>query len=258
MVLRPALAKRGLERGTPGLRVEQAFRAHTRPLALVTIKSGMLLYYITDRKQFPGSDRERRIAVLGRIGEAARAGVDYIQLREKDLTPRELESLAGEAVKIVRENSKSTRLLINGGTDIALASDADGVHLPDGGLPASEVRTLWMKYARRTPLIGVSAHSVAGVRYAEAHGADFAVLAPVFEKSGTTAIGLATLREACSALAAPGDVEAPYRGGFRVLALGGVNPGNARDCVLAGAAGVAGIRLFQSGDLFETVKRLRG
>ncbi len=218
----------------------------------------MLLYYITDRRQFPGTDAEQRAALLRRIGEAACAGVDYIQLREKDLTARELELLAVDARKAVRENSTAAKLLINGLTDIALACDADGVHLPDGDLAASEVRTLWMQCSNRAPVIGVSAHSVAGARYAEAHGADFAVLAPVFEKLGTTAIGLAALREAGSALAAPGDVEAPYRGGFRVLALGGVNVGNARDCLLAGASGVAGIRLFQSGDLFETVKVLRG
>jgi thiamine-phosphate pyrophosphorylase len=219
----------------------------------------MLLYYITDRKQFPGTDAGQYSALLGRVGDAARAGVDYIQLREKALTPRELESLAREVVKAVRESSDTTRLLINNRTDIALASDADGVHLPDGDLAASEARTLWTKCSSRAPLIGVSAHSVAGVRYAEAHGADFAVLAPVFEKRGTSvsAIGVTALREACSALAAPGDVEAPYGGVFRVLALGGVNLANTADCVSAGAAGVAGIRLFQSGDVFETVKRLR-
>jgi thiamine-phosphate pyrophosphorylase len=220
----------------------------------------MLLYYITDRRQFPGSSGEQQSALLRRIGEAARAGVDYIQLREKDLTSRQLELLARQSVKIVRENSQTTRLLINSRSDIALASDADGVHLPDGDLAASEVRTLWIKSSGHTPLLGVSAHTVAGARYAEAHGADFAVLAPIFEKpeASVSALGLATLREACSTPAAPGDVEAPYQGGFRVLALGGVNVGNARECLSAGAAGVAGIRLFQVGDLLEAVQRLRG
>ena len=219
----------------------------------------MLLYYITDRSQFPGTDAERRAALLNRIGELARAGVDLIQLRQKELTARDLESLAREAVKIVRDGSSKTKLLINSRADIALACDADGVHLPGGELAASEVRTLWMKASPRPPILGVSAHSVADVRYAEAHGADFAVLAPIFEKAGTPvkAIGVAALREACAALAPPGDVEAPYHGGFRVLALGGVNLSNARDCVAAGAAGVAGIRLFQSGDVWETVRRLR-
>jgi thiamine-phosphate pyrophosphorylase len=224
----------------------------------------MLLYYITDRTQFPGNDADQRAALLLRIGGAARAGVDYIQLREKDLAPREVERLARDAVRAVRENSSTTKLLINARTDIALACDADGVHLPgvhlpSDDLPASEVRSLWMKCANREPVIGVSAHSVADVRYAEAHGATFAVLAPIFEKvqATTPGIGLAALRAASAALAAPADVEASYRGGFCVLALGGVTQANAEACARAGAAGVAGIRLFQSGDVGETVLNLR-
>ena len=224
----------------------------------------MLLYYITDRTQFPGTDADRRAALLLRIGGAARAEVDYIQLREKDLAPREVERLARDAVRAVRENSSTTKLLINARTDIALACDADGVHLPgvhlpSDDLPASEVRSLWMKCANREPVIGVSAHSVADVRYAEAHGATFAVLAPIFEKvqATTPGIGLAALRAASAALAAPADVEASYRGGFCVLALGGVTQANAEACARAGAAGVAGIRLFQSGDVGETVLNLR-
>ncbi len=224
-----------------------------------TIIPAMLLYYITDRTQFPGNDADQRAALLLRIGGAARAGVDYIQLREKDLTPRQLERLARYAVQAVRENSSTTKLLINARTDIALACDADGVHLPGDDLPASEVRSLWMKCANREPVIGVSAHSVADVRYVEAHGATFAVLAPIFEKAqaATPGIGLAALRETSAALAAPADVEASYRGGFCVLALGGVTQANAEACARAGAAGVAGIRLFQSGDVGETVRKLR-
>lgn len=220
----------------------------------------MLLYYITDRRQFPGAEGEWRSALLRRIAEAAYAGVDYIQLREKDLPARQLELLARDAVRIVRENSVAAKLLINGRTDIALACGADGVHLPGGELAASEVRTLWMKARPTAPIIAVSAHSVEDVRYAEAHGADFAVLAPIFEKAGTPAkaIGTAALRTASAAQAAPGDVEAPYRGGFRVLALGGVTIANAQDCMAAGAAGIAGIRLFQAGEVTETVRRLRG
>src|ERR1700676_5647932 len=88
-----------------------------------------LLYYITDRSQFRGDERARRRALLAKVVEAARAGVDYIQLREKDLSTRELESLAQEVVGLVRENSSSTRLVINSRTDAALAAGADGVHL---------------------------------------------------------------------------------------------------------------------------------
>ena len=219
----------------------------------------MLLYYITDRKQFGRTEAEQRSTLLGRIAEAARAGVDYIQLREKDLASRDLERIARDAVKAIRENSTTTRLLVNARTDVALACGADGVHLPGGDLAASEIRAVWRKCTDRDPVIGVSAHSPADVRYAESHGADFAVLAPIFEKATTLmpGIGLSTLREACAALAAPGDVEAPYQGGFSVLALGGVTLINASDCLRAGALGVAGIRLFQHGDLCETVRKLR-
>ena len=219
----------------------------------------MLLYYITDRTQLPGSEPEQRDALVKRIAEAARAGVDYIQLREKNLPVRELERLAREAVAAVRENSKLTKLLINGHADIALACDADGVHLPAGEIPASEVRTLWMKRRDCQPVIGVSAHSVEEVRYAEAHGADFAVLAPIFEKvqTGARGIGLKVLRSACAGSRPVSNVEAPYQGGFSPLALGGINLTNAHACVAAGAAGVAGIRLFQEGDVFDTVRRLR-
>ena len=222
-------------------------------------KGVMLLYYITDRNGFPGTEAERRAALLRRIGEAAHAGVDYIQLREKDLAPRILEELAHETVRIVRDHSQLTRLLINGRSDIALACGADGVHLPSGELPASEVRALWTKSSARKPVIGVSAHSIAEVREAEAHGADFAVLAPIFEKERSSAgIGVGILHDACAGVATPGDVEAPYFGRFAVLALGGVNLRNARACLEAGAAGIAGIRLFQNAEIAQTVRLLRG
>ena len=90
----------------------------------------MLLYYITDRSQFPGDETARRSRLLATISEAARCGVDYIQLREKDLSPSELEILAREAVQLRTENQKlKTVFLINSRTDIALACGAQGVHL---------------------------------------------------------------------------------------------------------------------------------
>ena len=207
----------------------------------------MLLYYITDRKAFGGTEAEQQAAVLRRIGEAAAAGVDYVQLREKDLPSRQLERLAQEAVLAVREHSAATKLLINGRSDVALACGADGVQLAAGELRASHVRELWRKCGRE-PIIGASAHSVADVRKAEVEGADFALLAPIFEKVqvGAKGIGLDVLREACE-----------RQGPFVVLALGGVDLKNAPNCVSAGAAGVAGIRLFQGGDVARTVKRLR-
>ena len=104
-----------------------------------------LLYYITDRSQFRGDEGARRRALLAKVAEAASAGVDYIQLREKDLSARELEMLASNALAAVRNSAPlktenrgvRTRLLINSRTDIALAVGADGVHLraDDAALP---------------------------------------------------------------------------------------------------------------------------
>ena len=218
----------------------------------------MLLYYVTDRRSFAGTDAQQHEALLSRVADAARAGVGRIQLREKDLSPRELERLACEALRAVRTGSATTKLLINGRTDVALAVGADGVHLPDGEIAASEVRALWMQCSDREPLIGVSAHTTADVCYAEAHAANFAVLAPIFAKGQTSVpgIGLDALRAACVRTGSQDNHEAKP-GRFAVLAMGGVTLSNARACIKAGADGVAGIRLFQQGDVFETVRRLR-
>ena len=210
----------------------------------------MLLYYITDRKSLAGTDAQQRSRLLVRIGEAAHAGVDYIQLREKDLAARDLERLARDAARTVRANSATAKLLVNGRADVALASGADGVHLPAGELAASEVRALWMQASDRAPVIAVSAHTIAEVRAAADQGANFAVLAPIFEKAHTDVrpVGIDALRAACASTL-PAE--------FAVLALGGVTLANVEACLAAGAAGVAGIRLFQNGDIVETVRRLR-
>jgi len=215
----------------------------------------VLFYYITDRKQFPGPAPRRRELLLARIAEAARAGVDYIQLREKDLPARELESLAREAVGIVRETrnvKRETHLLINSRSDVALATGADGVHLPSDDISASDARAVWSsalagnsKLETRNFVIAVSCHTAEEVRLAEAQGADFAVFGPVFEKVGTSlSVGLDALHRACL-------------GHMPVLAIGGVTLENARACVAAGAAGIAAIRLFQQNDISEIAGSLQ-
>jgi len=218
----------------------------------------MLLYYITDRRQFPGSAAEQRAALLRKIAEAARCGVDYIQLREKDLTARELLALAKEARNAISEVATSglaTRLLINSRLDIALTCGADGVHLRSDDISAAEARAVWMKVASARDaglgthdcLIGCSCHTAGEVRRAQSDGADFVVFAPVFEKGGERGVGLEALREVCRGLP-----EA-----LPVLALGGVTLDNAQACREAGAAGIAGIRLFQDNDVAEVEARLR-
>jgi thiamine-phosphate pyrophosphorylase len=219
----------------------------------------MLLYYITDGKGLAATDAQQRHELLVKIGQAARAGIDYIQLREKDLAPRDLERLTLDALRVVREHSATTKLLVNGRADVALACGADGVHLPSADLDAGEVRALWMRVSARQPMIGVSAHTVAEVCAAATGGADFAVLAPIFEKAGTDlkGIGIDALRAACAESMSPGPGASTAKHRFAVLALGGITLANAGVCLAAGAAGVAGIRLFQNGDVVETVRRLR-
>ncbi|HEY1677081.1 MAG TPA: thiamine phosphate synthase [Candidatus Sulfotelmatobacter sp.] len=217
-----------------------------------------LLYYITDRTAFGPDEPTRRRRLLEKIAEAVRAGVDYIQLREKDLPTRQLEFLAREALTVIAklrtENRElRTRLLINSRTDVVLAVGADGVHLRSNDISAQEVRKIWTKCGAgthvrellpRSLLIGVSCHSTAEVAQARASQADFAVFAPIFEKRSMQPAGLDLLREACQQQVA-------------VLALGGVALGNVQSCLEAGAAGIAAIRLFQENEVSTIVQVLR-
>ena len=207
------------------------------------------LYYITDRRQFPGDAQEQERRLLEKIAECAAAGVDLIQLREKDLGARALEKFALKAMATLA--GSRTRLLINSCTDVALACGAHGVHLPANGLAASDVRAIFARAGVSEPVIGVSTHSAAEVASAEAHGADFAVFGPVFEKSGTASReGLEELRKICHRTEA---AQPP----MPVLALGGITADNAQLCVAAGAAGIAAIRLFQENDAATVAKKLR-
>jgi len=212
-----------------------------------------VLYYITDRSQFPGTEPVRRQQLLARIAEAARNRVDLIQLREKDLSARELETLARHALASIRENSPAsedspTRLLINSRIDVALAVDAAGVHLRSDDASVRDARHIVGSIGRSKPfLIAVSCHTVEEVRRAAEDRADFVVLAPIFEKQSATEVvplGLKALGQVCQI-------------GISVLALGGVTLNNAAACIHAGAAGVAGIRLFQQGSIQTVVKELR-
>ena len=217
-----------------------------------------LLYYITDRNAFEGDEFTRRKRLLEKIWEAVHAGVEYIQLREKDLSTRDLEFLAREAFAVLKqiqtENPElRTKLLINSRVDVALAVGADGVHLRSEDISPQEARAIWKNecgagaIAREgvngQPIVGISCHTPAEVKRAAESGADLAVFAPVFEKKGSAATGLDQLSEACKAH-------------IPVLALGGVTLQNAKSCLDAGAAGIAAIRLFQENKIIEVVQRL--
>jgi thiamine-phosphate pyrophosphorylase len=204
----------------------------------------LLLYYITDRTQFPGNENDRWRALLAKIEESVACGVDLIQLREKDLFAHELESLAHKVRRVVGNNS---RLLVNSRTDVAIASHADGVHLRSDDISPSEVRKIWARNSVQAarPTVAVSCHTVEDVVQAEQEDADFAVFAPVFEKKNEVRPnGLEEFRRVCQHK-------------IPVLALGGITLENARSCIDAGASGIAGIRLFQDNDIANIVRDLR-
>jgi thiamine-phosphate pyrophosphorylase len=209
----------------------------------------LLLCYITDRSQFPGNESARRGRLLEKIAEAARCGLDFIQLREKDLTARELALFAQEVIGAMRENSSSTtQLLINSRADVALAVGADGVHLRSDDISPSDVRKILNHHgrgARARCTIGVSCHSIHEVRQVVDH-ADFVVFGPIVKKkdvSGSGATGVEALHLACLEK-------------IPVLALGGITVENASACLQAGAAGIAGIRLFQENEVRKVVDAL--
>ena len=182
--------------------------------------------YITDRHTLRAGE-----ALLDAIARNLAAGPDWIQIREKDLPARELFALVRGAMDLA--NPRGVKFLVNTRVDVALAAGAAGVHLPSASPPPR----LWRPLLPPGFLIGVSCHTVEEVRAAEAEGADYAVFGPVFpplsKSSRTAALGLPELRRAAASVKIP------------VLALGGVTSENAPACRAAGAAGVAGISLYQ-------------
>lgn len=188
----------------------------------------MQLYAITDRLSLPAPGQLLTLAK----GWAA-GGVQYIQLREKDLAPGDLQQLWEQ----MRECTAGTasRLLLNlSSPDSPLAGVADGVHLA-GRLRPGAAATIRRNYPNA--LISVPCHSLQDVAVAVAECVDLLLFSPVFEKGSAAPLGLKSLQQACAAA-----------GRIPVFALGGITSGNASACVAAGAAGVAGIRLFSGGD----------
>jgi len=200
----------------------------------------ILRYAITDRTHSGKSESAPFDSLLEQAGRLAADGIDFIQLREKNLAAQELIGLARGMVNVIRTAGTATRLLVNARADIAIAAGAHGVHLPGGSeqLTPRQVRQLFQAAGRPQPTISVSCHTLADVYRAHADGAGLILFGPVFEKSvdGRVVVpgtGLDALRAACAAAG-----ETP------VLALGGVTEANTAACIDAGASGVAAIRLF--------------
>jgi thiamine-phosphate pyrophosphorylase len=200
----------------------------------VSVRDGVSLMLVTDRRRL-GS---RSLPALAR--EAAEAGVDYVQLREKDLGSRALVALAREVVAAVA--GTPCAVLVNGRPDVAELVRARGVQLPERGLPVAEVRRAFPRL-----LVGASCHSVEAAVRAEADGADLVVMGPVFATPGKDErlLGLQPLAAAARALRVP------------VHAIGGIDPSTAGRAVSAGARGLAAIRAFAAGPVQVAAAALR-
>jgi len=220
-----------------------------------------ILCYVTDRHAFETAPASSDASPLSghrssqdspslrdAIRSAIAAGVDWIQIREKDLDARQLTELARFAV--AESRARGAQVFINDRLDVALAIGAVGVHLGEKSLPVEEVAE-WRRAAGQTDFrIGVSCHSLESARAAERAGADYIFFGPVFDTPSKMAFGqpqgTERLREICASVKIP------------VLAIGGVNLENAGTCIMAGAAGIAAIRLFQDAtDAAELARRLK-
>jgi thiamine-phosphate pyrophosphorylase len=197
---------------------------------------------VTDRKVLPGDKTVSEL--VDKIREAAAAGVDWVQIREKDLPVRELFELVKEAVTLA-----SVRVIVNDRLDVALTARAAGVHLGHTSVPAREV-VAWCR-AGNAPadfLVGVSCHSLEGAREAETAGASYTYFGPIYETPSKIPFGkphgVDELAEVAKAVRIP------------VIAIGGVNESNAAECIRAGAAGIAAIRLVQDAPDAPVLKKV--
>jgi thiamine-phosphate pyrophosphorylase len=172
---------------------------------------------VTDRHRAAPRD------IVEVVTAAIKGGVQFVQLREKDLPAGELFALAQRLREVTRERAL---LVVNDRADVALACNADGVHLGEASLPVAAGRRI----IGREKLLGRSVHTVAAATEAERDGADYLIAGAIFPTAShpdAAPQGLDFLREVCAAVKIP------------VFAIGGITRANARDCLAAGAHGVA-------------------
>ena len=175
----------------------------------------------------------------GAVRAALEGGARCVQLREKDLPVRGLLDMAKRLRSVTAEFG--ARLFINGRVDVALAVEADGVHLGGNSIPADAAR----KICGERLMIGVSTHSVEEAVAAREAGADFVTFGPVYETPSKMAYGKKPLGLPALSLAAE-------RAGIPVFAIGGVKTGNVREVMDAGAYGAALISAVFGADDIRT------
>ncbi|MGA2482202.1 MAG: thiamine phosphate synthase [Candidatus Acidiferrales bacterium] len=221
----------------------------------MTLTTKPILCYVTDRRSLPAAEAGAGVSapaaslepLRAAIVRAAAAGVDWIQIREKDLDAANLAAVTSDAVRAAGAGS---RMIVNDRLDVALAAGAGGVHLGEASLPVESVVRWARENAPAGFLVGVSRHSLEKALQAEGEGADYVVFGPVFETSSKRAYGppqgLKRLAKVCQRVRIP------------VLAIGGVTLENAQACLAEGAAGVAAIHLFQNAaDMTAVIGALR-
>jgi thiamine-phosphate diphosphorylase len=219
-------------------------------MAVLTTRRPVLCF-VTNRRMYPGGERASQDRLLDAVAAAAHAGVDLIQIRERDLDDRALLALVSEA--IARVEGTESLVLVNDRVDIALAAEAAGVHLRSDSPPTKRVREI-----AASLVLGRSVHAVAEAldeasagtsATVAAGGCDYLIAGTVFptpSKPGGHLLGVDGLRDLCAAVALP------------VLAVGGMSVQRAFDVARAGAAGIAAIRLFADpATVGEKVTRVR-
>jgi len=213
---------------------------------LPTRRSGApILCYVTDRKILTTREDETDWRLVGKIRGTIGAGVDWVQVREKDLPPQKILALVREIVRA----ADTAKLIVNDRLDVAVAAGAAGVHLGRESAPIREV-VRWCRggNAPKEFLIGASCHTLSEAREVEIAGASYLIFGPVFDTPSKRAfgepVGIAKLAQVCATVKIP------------VLAIGGIGLRNARECFQAGAAGIAAIRLFQDAENLNELKSI--
>jgi thiamine-phosphate pyrophosphorylase len=213
----------------------------------------MILHLVTDRRRLsPAGDARRQTSCLiDQVRHAAEAGVDVVQLRERDLEGAALGDLAAQLLAVL--SGSATRLVVNERLDVALSVGAHGVHLRATSLPAARVRQV----APAGFLVGRSVHSP--FEAAAAGPVDYLIAGSVWRTAAKPddhpVIGLAGISQIVGAATIP------------VLAIGGVRPSQASAVIEAGASGIAAIEAWmgparddgcRAAPLGETARAFRG